>query len=79
MYIGSHVKNPLLLSDFNETNFLHNFSKNSRISNFMNVCPVGAELLHADRRTEEQMGRYDKANRRFSKFSNAPENVIMTA
>jgi len=22
------------------------------MSNFMNICPVGAELLHADRRTD---------------------------
>jgi hypothetical protein len=28
------------------------FSKNSRISDFMKIRPVGAELLHVDRRTD---------------------------
>jgi hypothetical protein len=26
------------------------FEKNTRITNFMNIGPVGAELLHVDRR-----------------------------
>jgi hypothetical protein len=29
-------------------NFLGSFSKNTQISNFMKICPVGAELFHAD-------------------------------
>ena len=45
-------------------NFIHRFSENSQISNFMKILPVGAELFHADRRTD----RHDEANRRFSKF-----------
>jgi len=50
-----HVKYPLLLSDFNET---WTFSadvfekKNTGISNFMKIRPVGAELFHADGRTD---------------------------
>jgi hypothetical protein len=28
------------------------FEKNTRISNFMNICPVGTELFHADERTD---------------------------
>jgi len=42
MYIGFHVKYPLFLSDWN---FLDRFSKNIRISNFMKICPVEADLL----------------------------------
>ena len=40
-------KVPLFFSGFNE-NFLGRFSKNIRISNFMKIRPVGAELFHAD-------------------------------
>jgi len=35
--------------------------KNPQISNFMKIRPVGAELLHADGRTD----RHDEANSRF--------------
>jgi hypothetical protein len=44
MYNGLHVKYPLLLPEFNETEiFLDRFSKNAQISNFMQIRPVGAE------------------------------------
>jgi hypothetical protein len=52
MYIGLQVKYPFLLSYFNETWLLDKFSKNTEISNFMKIRPVGAELFHADRRTD---------------------------
>jgi len=42
-------------------------SKNAQISNFMKIYPVGAELLHADRKTD--MGKLIVA---FRDFSNAP-------
>jgi hypothetical protein len=32
------------------------FLKNPQISNFWKICPVGAELFHADRQTGRQMG-----------------------
>jgi len=38
--------------------------KNTEIQNFMKICPVGAELLHADAWTD----RFDEANSRFWKF-----------
>jgi len=56
---------PLLLSDFNTTlKFLNRFSKNSRILNFMKICPVGAEWLYA-KTEDERTGKYDKANSPF--------------
>jgi len=31
----------------------------------MKICPVGAELFHADRRTDGRTDRHDEANSRF--------------
>jgi len=41
-------------------NFLNRLSKNTRISNFANIGPVGAELFLADGPTD----RHDEANSR---------------
>ena len=50
--IDFHVKCPLFLSDIKETwIFLTNFRK-ILISNFMKICPMETEMLHADGRTE---------------------------
>jgi len=45
-------------------NLLDIFSKNIQISNFIKICPVGAEMYQVDRRTD----RHDKANSSFSQF-----------
>ena len=43
--------------------FFGKFSKNTQISNFMKIRPVGAELFHADGQTDMM-----KLNRRFTQF-----------
>jgi hypothetical protein len=64
MYSGLRVKYPLFLSDFDERNFNDRLSKNPQISNLMKIHLVGAELFHADQRTD----RHDEANSRCSQF-----------
>jgi hypothetical protein len=51
----SSCKVPLFLSGFNETGlFSADFRKNTQISNFMKIRPVGAELFQADGQTDRQ-------------------------
>ena len=72
MYLGLHIKYPLFLSDFNETRiFFDRFPKHTRISNFIKIRPVGAELFHADGQTERQTTKLIVA---FRNFVNAPKN-----
>jgi hypothetical protein len=53
-------------------NFLGRISKNTQIPNFLIICPVGAELFHADGRTD---GRTDtmKLIVALRNFANAPK------
>jgi hypothetical protein len=70
MYIGLHVMYLLFLSDFNPTLPSKQFSKNTQISNFMKLHPVGAQLFHARGWTDT----LDEANTCFSQFcKNAEE------
>ena len=59
--------------------FIDRFSKNTQISNFKEIRPLGTELFHAegrtDRQTDRQKDRHDGANSRFGKFANATENT----
>ena len=54
----------ILVQLLRNTNFLDRFSTNTQISNLMNICPVGPQLFHVDRRKD----RYDEANSLFSQF-----------
>ena len=44
--------------------------KNTQISSFIKICPVGVELFRADGRTR----RHDEANSHFTKFCARAEN-----
>jgi len=50
MYCSLHVKYPLNFTDFSETGIFLRFPKNTKISNFMKIHLVGAELFHVDRK-----------------------------
>jgi hypothetical protein len=66
------VRYPLFLSNFNETwNFLDRVSKKVQISSFIKICPVGAELFHADRQTD-----MTKLIVAFRNFANAPKKTL---
>ena len=67
MYTGLHVKYPPFLSAFN-FNFLDILFKNNRISNFMKIRSVGAELFNADRRTDRHEKKLTIA---FHNYANA--------
>ena len=47
-------------------------SKNTQISNFMEIRPVGTESFHADRRTD----RLPKLIVAFRNFAKAPKNEL---
>ena len=50
MQVGLRVKYPLFLSDFNQNFYLPDrFSKNSHLSNFMEIRPDGTELFREER------------------------------
>jgi len=60
---GSSCRVPVIIVWFlRKINFLLRFSKKTQIPNFIKINPVGAELFHADRRTD----KHDKVNSRFS-------------
>jgi hypothetical protein len=48
-------------------NFMDIFSKNRRVSNFIKILPVGAELFHTD--------RYGEAYSRVSQFFEVPKTL----
>ena len=55
IYTGFYAKYTSFFSDFNETwIFLKYLKKNTEISIFMKIHPVGAELFHLDGRTDRQ-------------------------
>jgi hypothetical protein len=71
MYIRLHVQYTLFLTDFSETRITRNILKNTQISIFLKIRPVGVELFHAD-------GQRDIAKLivAFYNFVNAPKNAL---
>ena len=63
---NSNIKFHTNLSSRSPPNFelSRKIFKNTQISNFIKIRPVGVQLFHAEERTD----RYDKANSRFWKF-----------
>jgi len=62
MYIGLHTcKVSVILVRFQCNLKFDRFLKNTKISNFMKICSMGAELFHVDGWTD----RHDKANSHF--------------
>jgi len=74
MYICLNAKYPLLLSDFSKNlHFLDGiFRKNTQISKFTKIHPVGHESFHVDRRRDRQtdMTKIIFAFRNFTKAPN---------
>ena len=57
----------LFLSDFSETRFFFDrFQKNTQIYNFVTICPVEAELFHADGLIQD--GKDEVTSRSFAQF-----------
>jgi hypothetical protein len=75
MYIGLHVKYPLLLSDFNETCIYREIFEKSSSIKFHENPSSEVELLHTVRRKD----KHDEANSRFRNFANAPKTALFLA
>jgi len=67
----SSCKVPVFLVRLKSNLNVSNFSKNTQISNFMKIRPMGAELFHMDRRTD-----MTKLIVAFRNFVNAHNNII---
>jgi len=73
MSIQLHVKGSLFLPDFNENLvFSTNFRKNTQISSFKKIRPVGAGLFHTERWTD--MTKLIVASRKFANRLKAAEH-----
>jgi hypothetical protein len=69
MYVGFHVKYPLLVSDCKGTwVFLTDFRKISQIPNLMEIRSVGANSFHTDGETDKT-----KLTVAIRNFANAPK------
>ena len=69
MWKRLHIEYPLFTSDFNKSLiFSTDFRKKTPVSSFIEIRPVGAELFHADRRTD-----IAKLIVAFRNYANAPK------
>ena len=67
MWKRLHVKYPLFLLDFNKTWIFSTDFRKTQMSSFIKIRPMGAELFHADGRTDRETDKYE-AKSRFSQF-----------
>ena len=75
MYTGLHVKYLLFLSHFKATWILStDFRGKTPTPNFMKICPVGAELFHAEGRETDRQIEITMLIDAFRHFANAPNN-----
>ena len=58
--------------------FLDMFLKNTQTPTFIKVCPVGAELFHAERQTDRQTDM-TKLLVAFRNFASAPNKTVRFA
>jgi len=73
MYLDLHVKCPFFLSDITEnSNSSTEFSRNREIPNFMEIRPVGAQMLRADGQTDMTKPLFASHN-----FPNALTYILM--
>jgi hypothetical protein len=73
MYIGRHVKCQLFFLDFSD-NWIWKIDFRKILKQiFMKIRPVGAELFHADGRTDRQ-AYMTKGIVTSREFTNAPKN-----
>jgi hypothetical protein len=72
MYIGLHVKYRYSCQILMKLEFVDRFPKNTRISSFMKIRVLGAELFHTDGQTDRDVTKLMVA---FRKFSNASNNM----
>jgi len=56
----------IIVGIWRNLNFLGRFSKNTQISNFIYIRPVGTELFRATGQTDRQTDIHEEANSRFS-------------
>jgi hypothetical protein len=56
--------------------FSRQISKQSQLSDFINIRPVEAELFHSDGQTDRQAADITKLTIAFRNFANAPKNCI---
>jgi len=66
--VGLYVKYPLFLSVFNELEFSLEISKSTQMPKFTKIRAMGAELFHADGRTDRKTDRLFEADSGFSHF-----------